>query len=384
DMFGLSQRAYPRVWTPQEERLFQEIGRRLEDALTGLLMLRTVRDSERKLEEAQRLAHVGYWEHDPETDGLTWSDETYRIFGLQPQAQSLNLTQLSALIHPEDQQIMVQAVAEALRGGRRYEVEYRVVRPNGEVRLVHSQGDVRRDESGRPRHMFGTVQDITERKQAERRLVAQHTITQILAGAGALPEATPRILQAVCECLGWDLGALWSLDRQAGVLCCVELWHKKSVVAPHFEATSRASTFLPGSGLPGRVWSGRAPVYIPDIVQDANFLRAPIAAREGLHTPFGFPILLPRYVLRVIDSFSQERRQLDEDLLPMMATIGSQIGQFIERKRAEEALRVSEASLAEGQQISHTGSWRWHMRTGEVRGSAEHSRIFGFDPAAGP
>src|SRR5262249_44347715 len=85
-MFGLSQCAYPRVWTPQEERLFQEIGRRLEDALTSLLMLRTVRDSERKLEEAQHLAHVGYWEHDPETDRLTWSDETYRIFGLQPQA----------------------------------------------------------------------------------------------------------------------------------------------------------------------------------------------------------------------------------------------------------------------------------------------------------
>src|SRR6266849_5947881 len=159
-MFGLSQCAYARVWTPQEERLFQEIGRRLEDALTSLLMLRTLRDSERKLEEAQRLAHVGYWERDLETDRLTWSDETYRIFGLQPQAQILNLAQLPALIHPEDKQIMVQAVAEALRGGRRYDVEYRVVRPNGEVRLVHSQGDVMRDESGRPRRMFGSVQDI--------------------------------------------------------------------------------------------------------------------------------------------------------------------------------------------------------------------------------
>src|SRR5262249_42271891 len=156
------------------ERLFQEIGRRLEDALTSLLMLHTLRDSERKLEEAQRLTHVGYWEHDPESDRLTWSDETYRIFGLQPQAQSLTFAQLPELIHSEDQQIMVQAVAEALQGGRRYEVEYRVVRPNGEVRLVHSQGDVRRDDSGRPHRMFGTVQDITERKQAEQRLVVQH------------------------------------------------------------------------------------------------------------------------------------------------------------------------------------------------------------------
>jgi signal transduction histidine kinase len=81
---------------------------------------------------------------------------------------------------------------------------------------------------------------------------------------------------------------------------------------------------------------------------------------------------------------SREIRQSDQDLLGMMATIGSQIGQFIERKRAEEALRTSEASLAEGQQMSHTGSWRWNSGTGEFRASAELARIFAFDPATGP
>ena len=155
-MFGLSQCSDPRVWTPQEERLFQEIGRRLEDALTSFLMFRHLRTSERNLEEAQRLAHVGYWERDPETDRITWSDETYRIFGLPPQARILTLAQLPDLIHPDDQQSMIHAVAEALRGGRRYDVEYRVVRPTGEVRLVHSQGDVLRDQSGRqPVHLPG-------------------------------------------------------------------------------------------------------------------------------------------------------------------------------------------------------------------------------------
>src|SRR5262249_13295589 len=242
-MCGLSQCAYPRVWTPQEERLFQEIGRRLEDAQTSLLMLRTLRDSEPKPEEAQGLAQVGYWEPDLETDRLTWSDETYRIFGLRPQAQILNLTQLPALIHPEDQQRMVHAVAEALQGGRRYDVEYRVVRPNSEVRIVHSQGEVLRDKSGRPRRMFGTVQDITERKRAEQRLLAHHTVTQIVAEAARLEDATPQILQAVCEGLDWDLGTLWRRDREAGVLRCVEVWHTASVEAPHFEATCRASTF---------------------------------------------------------------------------------------------------------------------------------------------
>src|SRR5262249_55902911 len=202
---------------------------------------------------------------------------------------------------------------------------------------------------------LGTVQDITERKRAEQRLVAQHTVTQILADAATLQEATPQILQAVCECLIWDLGTLWSLDRQAGVLRCVEIWHKASVAAPHFAATSRASTFLPGVGLPGRVWVSRAPAYIPDVVQDANFPRAPIAAREGLHTAYGSPILLGGDVLGVMEFFSHERRPPDQDLLHMMATIGSQIGQFIERKRAEEALHQAQMELAHAARLTTLG-----------------------------
>src|SRR4030095_5543817 len=289
-MLGLHQCSYPRVWTPQEERLFQEIGRRLEDELTSLLMFRTLGESERKLEEASRLAHVGYWERDPDTDLITWSDETYRIFGLEPQARLLSLAQLPELVHPEDKQIVIEAVAEALRGGPRYDVEYRVVRPNGEVRLVHSQGDVIRDESGRARRMFGTGEDSNEGKRAEERLVAQHTVTQILAEAATLQEATPKILQAVCECLVWDVGALWSIDREAGVLRCVEVWHKESVEVQQFEATSRETTFVPGIGLPGRVWFSREPMYIPDVVRDANFPRAPIASAEGRPAASCFPI----------------------------------------------------------------------------------------------
>src|SRR5207245_11190716 len=75
-MLGLHQCSYPRAWTPQEERLFREIGRRLEDALTSLLIFRNLAESERRLEDAQRISHVGYWERDLKTDRYTWSDET--------------------------------------------------------------------------------------------------------------------------------------------------------------------------------------------------------------------------------------------------------------------------------------------------------------------
>jgi PAS domain S-box-containing protein len=137
---------------------------RLKETLDGL------RRSEAKLEEAQRVAHVGYWERDLDTDRITWSDETYRIYGLTPGEGTITLAGMLERIHPEDRSIWSQAAAEALRGASRYDLEYRVVRPNGELRIVHGQGDLTRDTSGRSRSMFGTIQDITDRKRAEQAL----------------------------------------------------------------------------------------------------------------------------------------------------------------------------------------------------------------------
>jgi PAS domain S-box-containing protein len=358
-MFGLHQCAYPRVWTPQEERLFQEIGRRLADALTGLLMFRTLRESERRLDEAQRIAHVGYWDQDLDTGRITLSDEACRIFGLQPEERVVDLTQWHeqwlALIHPEDRPRIAEVAAAALRGGPPYDVEYRVVRPGGEVRIIYSRGEVTWDDSGRPRRMFGMMQDITERKRAEQHLVAQHSVTRILAEVATVEEATPKILQALCERLEWDLGTLWRIDQEAGVLRCAQMWRKPSVEATQFAAANRASTFRPGRGLPGQVWASRAPACIPDVAHDPGFLRAHIAAREGLHAAFAFPILLGSEVLGVIDFVSREIRQPDQDLLDMMASVGSQIGQFIERKRAEESLRQAQAELSHMARLTTLG-----------------------------
>jgi PAS domain S-box-containing protein len=122
--------------------------------------------NEEKLEEAQRIAHVGHWERDLDTDANSWSNETYRIFGLLPQDQVPGLSELTNLLHPDDRPKMIQAIADAVNGVRPYDVEYRVIRPDGEVRFVHSRGGMVKDESGRPRRRFGTVEDITERKRA--------------------------------------------------------------------------------------------------------------------------------------------------------------------------------------------------------------------------
>jgi PAS domain S-box-containing protein len=167
---ALHQCSRPRTWTKEDQRLFEEIGHRLTDALGRLTALRSLRESEHRLETAVRLACVGWWERDHRTGHVALSKEASRIFGMEAVDLPRWQDRWLSLIHPEDRQKALEASDTALRGGQREDVEYRVVRPDGTVRVVHSQVDATFDESGRPVRQFGTMQDITELRQAEREL----------------------------------------------------------------------------------------------------------------------------------------------------------------------------------------------------------------------
>jgi PAS domain S-box-containing protein len=159
-----------------------------------------------------------------------------------------------------------------------------------------------------------------------------------LAESATLVEAAPRMLEAICGALGWDYGGLWVVDRAAAHLRWAARWHASSLPFDEFAAVSRGTAFAAGGGLPGRVWSSRQPAWIPDVVRDPNFPRAAEAERAGLHAAFGFPVIGRAEILGVMEFFSRDIREPDADLLRMLTTVGSQIGLFVERKRAEEEL----------------------------------------------
>ena len=190
------------------------------------------------------------------------------------------------------------------------------------------------------RGFTGIIRDITQRKQVARRLAAEHTVTRLLAESPTLEEATPRILQAICESLEWEMGAFWSVDHEAGVIRCSEIWQSPARNMGTFAAFSKQTAFPPGTGLPGRVWASGEPAWIPDVLTDANFPRAPSAAKEGFHGAFGFPIRRPGLMLGVMEFFSRKIQEPDDNLLQMLSAIGSQVGQFIERKRAEQRINA--------------------------------------------
>jgi PAS domain S-box-containing protein len=182
-------------------------------------------------------------------------------------------------------------------------------------------------------------EEIRVRQRSERRAVIQHAVTRVLAEAETLDAVAPKIIEAVCQSLGWDLGALWQIDPAAKQLRCVEIWHRPGLELAEFITASRRKTFRPGEGLPGRVWATTQPAWIADVARDRNFPRGPVAVQCKLHAAFGFPILLSDEFHGMIEFFSHEILQPDGDVLTLVAALGSQIGQFIERKRAQRQLQ---------------------------------------------
>jgi PAS domain S-box-containing protein len=185
------------------------------------------------------------------------------------------------------------------------------------------------------RYFTGIARDITERKRAARRLAAQHEVTRALAESASFAEAAPRILGAVCEGLGWEKGAVWRVERDEGVLRHIAAWRSPSLEMNEAEVLGGRRVFERGEGMPGGVWESGEPVWVEDMTT-SSYQRAAAATRLGLHGAFAFPVLLRGEVLGVLEFFSREVRPPDAALLAMMSSIGSQIGQVIERQRAEE------------------------------------------------
>jgi PAS domain S-box-containing protein len=186
------------------------------------------------------------------------------------------------------------------------------------------------------------ARDVTERKRGEQRLGAQYAVTRTLAESENLAAATPHLLRGIGDNLEWKWGALWVVDRQSGRLRCRSTWQVEKVETGAFDAISRATEFAPGQGLAGWVWQRAQPIWMVDATSEAELPRAPAAETVGLRGAVAFPILLDREVLGVVEFFDSVARPPDEEQLATLSAIGSQIGQFLRRKRAEENLRENE------------------------------------------
>ena len=170
-------------------------------------------------------------------------------------------------------------------------------------------------------------------------------MARVLASAPDEDDAHPRLLAAIGAALGWDYGALWTpVDADGSFLRCEHTWEGTSTPVAAFAEASRSVVLAAGQGMPGEVWQTGRPAWIADAGERPRPLpRARAADAAGLHSAFAFPIRRAEKVLGVVEFFAAARVAPDEELLATMASLGSQIGQFVERCRAERSVRESEA-----------------------------------------
>lgn len=302
-----------------------------------------LRESEERLRIALSAGRMGTWDWDVREGSVRWSEGLEQIHGLEAGTFPGTFEAFQRDIHPEDRARVISAIERAVNDGEEYDLDYRIVRPDGSGRWLSVRGSVFRDEDGRPVRMAGVCNDITERKEAERALEVQFAVSRALARSATVDEAAPEVIRAICDTLGWELGLLWRVDEADEVLRCVGGWRAPTSSAGPFLASSRGFTFARGAGLMGRVWDTGRSFWIPDVTRDQDFPRARPVTEAGLHAVLAFPITLVDEVLGAVEFFSHRIREPDEALLRLMGSVGAQIGQFFERLDAEARRAESEA-----------------------------------------
>lgn len=247
----------------------------------------------------------------------------------------------------EEIETVTQAMSKVVRGEGSpggLELKYRS-RAGARINVL-IQVTPLRDAFGNMNGWVSSVSNITERKQAEVRLAAEHAITRLLTNAASLREAGPGIVQMLMDGLEVDVGGLWVVDPKHHVLN-MQIVNLRSASGPlkAFLEESRKLSLAPGEGVPGRAWQTRKRVWVEDIDQEAPGPRKELAQRARLISAVAFPIQSGSDFFGVLEFFTLRRMAYEPRLVNMMAAIGSEIGQFVHRRDAEEALRRARDEL---------------------------------------
>ena len=214
-------------------------------------------------------------------------------------------------------------------------------RPDPKVgtRFVSTSGQPVFDDKGRFRGYRGVARDVTKSWRDDQLLALEHAITRSLSEAVSVSAAVESVIQAICTSENWECGRFFLLEEKTGVLQFSAAWGISGEAVEQYIAASRSLSYAPGVGLAGKVLESGAPLWSSDIVRDARVSQTKLARNTGMHGAFVFPVTSQGKVAGVLAFNSREVREPDERLLQSVGVIGSQIGQFLQRKRAEEEYR---------------------------------------------
>jgi len=299
------------------------------DALTGLAKSRI----SHQLDTAEQVAHLGTWEWLPVTDALVWSDNLYRIFGVEPGEITPTTEYVLERTYPDDRERVAKHVQLTALVSRPPPIDYRIQQPAGDVRYVRSTITNIDPGPRGARQILGMVQDVTDQRIASRELAAHIAVSAALIDWYDFEDGAMRLLNDLGTACELMVGALWLPHDD--VLTAELIWSEPSLQEiSGFESMTFALRLPRGASLPGLAWQSKRPETIVDVSHEPSFRRHKVAQAAGLHGAVAFPALKADEVLAVLEFYSREQDHTGR-LTQTLTAIGSELGEFFSRRRGE-------------------------------------------------
>ena len=285
------------------------------------------------LAHGEEIADIGSWDWDIRTGELHWSDNLFRLFGLNPHAITPTPERAIERMHPDDRERIRQQVQTAVSTGQLDMLEFVIVRAGGATRHMQSIVASVEKEQGVPRRLLGTVQDVTERRQLAMEIAGHIAIEEVLAAWASLEDGAERLLARLGEAMNFAVGALWL--RRDDVLIPWSVWSSGSIEASKLEAAGHAVHAGPDQAPPVEAWLSRQPVLVVDLSDAQAFKGRDAALRAGMRGALALPAVSGDLTFAVLEFYSRESLQPSETLRRSLTGMGHQLGYFFARHSGE-------------------------------------------------
>jgi DNA-binding CsgD family transcriptional regulator len=285
------------------------------------------------LDHAERMGLAGSWEWTPSTGELHWSDNYFRLLGLEPGSITPAPGFVLAHAHPQDRERIEAALAEMVGGGDFATLDYRIVRDDDVVRHIRATVVFVDEAEGRPKRFVGSVQDVTAQDSVARKLGAHAAVSKALDDWQEFEHGAQALLAGLATAMNLSFGALWVPERV--VLTAKVVWHLEDASLATLAHATRDRH--PGYGGPtlGRAWKSRQPVASNEPTVGKPPPRAAAIRDAGIEATIAIPAVAGDETLAVLEFFGPEQIEPTDRLLRALNGIGHEVGYFLARHRGE-------------------------------------------------
>ncbi|MEK6738767.1 MAG: PAS domain-containing protein, partial [Planctomycetota bacterium] len=273
------------------------------------------------------------------------SPQIVSILGFSPDEWLSDPESWVKQLHPEDRKRVLAEYKSSHEKGQPFRSEYRWLTRDGRTLWCYDNAVLVKDKTGKPIFFQGIVTDITEYKRATEKIYLLQSLAMAISASRNLHDALVVAIQKICNYTGWIYGEAWMPNQDGTRLERNHAFYGSIDGLEKFSEYSCGLTFTPGSGLPGRAWAEKQPLWIKDVTQDPHYLRAAIAGEVGLKMGIGFPVIADGEVVSVFVFYSLKVEEINDNLIKLILSMLSQIGLIIKRIQAEDALHESEERL---------------------------------------